>query len=130
MKTLRVHWTARSVDEFLARHGEVISADRVFLATSRPLEAGARVRFDLRLGDQSTFLSGTARVAATADPATGRSGMLLRFEEIDPEHADLVSRLRDEVTGGAVDLSERDDGPFADDEDTRPDAHPAGLKVR
>lgn len=128
MKTLRVSWTAASVDEFLARHGDVISAERVFLVTSRPLPQGTRARFDLRLGDGSTFLSGTATVAATAEPSTGRSGMLLRFEEIDPEHAELVSRLRDEVGEGAVDLSEPD-GPFADEEPTRPDAHPAGLKI-
>ena len=130
MKKLRVHWTAASVDEFLARHGDVISAERVFLVTSRPLPEGTRVRFDLCLGDGSTFLSGTATVSGTAEPSTGRSGMLLRFEEIDPEHAELVSRLHDEVGEGAVDLSEPEKGPFAEEEDTRPDAHPAGLKIR
>lgn len=127
MKTLRARWTAATVDDFLARHGELLTAEQVFLVADRPLEPGTRVRFELLLDNGSAFLAGTGIVEAGSDPAGDRPGMVLRFEEIDPQHAGLIARLEGEVSDGTVDLSHDDDELFPDEEETRPDARPPGF---
>jgi len=123
MKKLKVRWKAATVDEFLERHGKVITEEHVFLVSDQPLDMGTVVEFEFRLGDETPFLSGTATVAATRDMSTGQPGMLLEFDELSEEHADTISRLRDEVGGGTVDLSPPKSA-FGDGEDTRPDADP------
>jgi hypothetical protein len=132
MKKLRIRWRVATVDEFLARHGEQITADQIFLPTAAPLEPGTEVKFELLLDDRSPFLAGTGTISKTQDDAwSDRPGMLLRFDQLSDEHAQFVSQLLDRVGAGEVDLSSlEEDDELADGEDTRPDAQPIGFRGR
>lgn len=132
MKKLRIRWNARSVDEFLTQQGAGIAEDHIFLPTHQPLEPGEQVRFELVLADGRPFLSGTAMVAGDRADAEGRPGMLLWFEALDRGHTEILARLRREVGDGST-LPRGSvwgagaDEPWHEEEDTKPEARPAGL---
>jgi hypothetical protein len=117
-----------STDEFLARHGEQITADQIFLPTDKPLEPGTEVKFELLLDDRTTFLSGKGTITSAGGVSSSKPGMLLRFDQLSDEHAQFVSQLIDKVGAGEVDLSSLEgDDELTDGEDTRPDARPFGF---
>jgi hypothetical protein len=127
MKKVRVRWNVKTVDDFLAEHGEDISADHLFLPSRDPFEPGTRLRFELLLVDRTPFLAGTAMVAGNPDDAKGRPGMMLWFEVLDKEHADVVDQLRAraEASGPWPVVGGESEG--GEEEDTKPEANPGGL---
>lgn len=134
MKKIRVRWKTASVDEFLVRHGDILTAEHVFLLSDDPPPMGMHVRFELLLADGTAFLVGTATVIH--DERGGRPGMVLLFDEVEPEYSWLIAKLEqraaaaDEVQSGEVDLGLNDvlaDDPYSEEEDTQPEARPAGL---
>lgn len=128
MKRVRVRWNVKTVDDFLAEHGEDVSADHLFLPTRTPFEPGTRLRFELLLVDKTPFLAGTAMVAGQKEDAKGRPGMMLWFELLDKEHAALVERLRRVAEDSGVWPMAGDD--TIEEEDTKPEANPGGLWER
>ena len=132
MKKLRVRFKETTIDAYLARHGGGLTEDHLFLPTNSPMEPGTHVRFELMLADQTPFLSGSAMVAGEREDAQGRRGMVLWFETLDSDHAELVARLRraDEESDPWP-KEDRDDAPQAvEEEDTKPEANPAGIWAR
>jgi hypothetical protein len=125
MKKLRVRFKETTIDAYLARHGEGITEDHLFLPTNSPLEPGTHVRFELMLADCTPFLAGCAMVAGEREDAKGRRGMVLWFETLDSEHAELVARLK--RANEESDLWPADSGVQVEEEDTKPEANPAGI---
>ena len=132
MKKLRVRFKETTIDEYLAHHGEGITEDHLFLPTNSPLDPGTHVRFELMLANRTSFLAGSAMVAGEREDAKGRRGMVLWFETLDSEHAELVGRLKS--AGEESDPwpeEDLDDAPQAvEEEDTKPEANPAGIWAR
>ena len=85
-----------SCDEgFTARLGN-ISEGGIFVATERPLAAGAPLRLFIRLPDGTVETQGRVAWARAETSAHGAAGMGVRFEDLTAEQreriADLVAR--------------------------------------
>jgi hypothetical protein len=125
MKKLRVRFKETTIDEYLARHGGEITEDHLFLPTNSPMEPGTHIRFELLLADRTAFLGGSAMVAGEREDAQGRKGMVLWFETLDSDHAELVARLK--TVGDGDDPWPADSAVQVEEEDTKPEANPAGI---
>ena len=85
---------ARDVAAFIARYGEHIDGDRIFIFTRVPPPAGTLVRFHIYLATGDCVLRGEGTVlrAVPAGP-TEAGGMELRFVAADEASRALVSSL-------------------------------------
>ncbi|MDX1501041.1 MAG: PilZ domain-containing protein [Thermoanaerobaculia bacterium] len=81
---------------FADQYAGRVSAEGMFIESSRPLEVGSEIEFDARLSDGFRLLSGRGEVVWKVDAGTSADwtpGMAIRFRDIDDSSQRLISRL-------------------------------------
>jgi len=91
--TIRITTKCKSVDEFVMRFAMFVDSDSMFLATASPLPAGTRRRFLVVLAEGTVMLQGLGEVMAGHRRLGERTGMRLRFVEIDAASCAMHGRL-------------------------------------
>lgn len=112
---LRIKLRYRKVDTFVSKFATNISANGMFISSRKPKDKGTLLRFELRLADDSTVISGQGKVAWVRpfDPKHPKRphGMGIEFTTLSQKSRDLINQI---VTLRLEQgLGEGDEIPFA-----------------
>lgn len=96
---LRIKLRYEDVGTFIDKFAVNLSRGGMFIASRSPKAPGTEVKFELKLADQSTVVSGTGivRWKCDFDPAKPRAlhGMGIEFLKLDPGSEAVLSRVLD-----------------------------------
>lgn len=91
---LRIRLAYATLDEFVERYGTNVTRGGFFVSTSDLRPEGSRVEFEVLIDGGTQALRGEGLVQkAHVDEGGTRSGMTLRFLEVDPATRALVERV-------------------------------------
>jgi hypothetical protein len=116
--------SASAVD-FLSAFRRYADRQGIFVPTADPLAVGKRGRIAITLADGQIMIEGTADVvSSSAKPAGlhGRSGMTLRFSDLDDDSKQVIAHLEKLRFASKV-------STLPDDVRARPSRLPAGVEV-
>src|SRR5262249_21074856 len=85
--SMTVRYKSATVDEFIEHHANDVSRGGIFIKTPSPFPPGTLLKFEIRLQDEQTMLSGVGRVVWKRDPPDAGdqrpAGMGVKFIKID-----------------------------------------------
>ncbi|MFO0614165.1 MAG: TIGR02266 family protein [Polyangiaceae bacterium] len=103
--SMTVRYKSATVDQFIEQHSHDVSRGGIYIKTPSPFPPGTLLKFEIRIQDEQSVLSGVGRVVWKREPteASGDSpaGMGVKFIKIEEKHKDLIARLV-ESQGGKV----------------------------
>jgi uncharacterized protein (TIGR02266 family) len=130
---MTVRYKSATVEEFIEHHSHDVSSGGIFIKTSSPYPPGTLLKFEIRIQDEQTVLSGVGRVVWKREPDAAASdspaGMGVKFIKIDDKSKSLITRLVSAHGGGpsAYDAGKPVDEP-AESEGGAATADSAGAK--
>jgi uncharacterized protein (TIGR02266 family) len=130
---MTVRYKSATVEEFIEHHSHDVSSGGIFIKTSSPYPPGTLLKFEIRIQDEQTVLSGVGRVVWKREPDAAASdspaGMGVKFIKIDDKSKSLITRLVAAHGGGpsAYDAGKPADEPAESEGGATADsAKPAG----
>ncbi len=131
--SMTVRYKSATVEEFIEHHSHDVSSGGIFIKTSSPYPPGTLLKFEIRIQDEQTVLSGVGRVVWKREPDAAASdspaGMGVKFIKIDDKSKSLITRLVAAHGGGpsAYDAGKPADEPAESEGGATADsAKPAG----
>jgi len=101
--SMTVRYKSATVDQFIEQHSHDVSRGGIYIKTPSPFPPGTLLKFEIRIQDEQSVLSGVGRVVWKREPseASGDSpaGMGVKFIKIEEKHKDLIARLVDSQGG-------------------------------
>src|SRR5262245_3527580 len=102
--SMTVRYKSATVDEFIEHHANDVSRGGIFIKTPSPFPPGTLLKFEIRLQDEQTMLSGVGRVVWKRDAADSNderpSGMGVKFIKIDDKSRAMIAKLVDAQGNG------------------------------
>src|SRR5512144_11766 len=104
--SMTVRYKSATVDQFIEQHSHDVSRGGIFIKTPSPFPPGTLLKFEIRLQDEQTMLSGVGRVVWKRDPSDVKeerpAGMGVKFIKIDDKSRGMIAKLVDaQKDGGA-----------------------------
>ena len=95
--SMTVRYKSATVEEFIEHHSHDVSSGGIFIKTSSPYPPGTLLKFEIRIQDEQTVLSGVGRVVWKREPDAAASdspaGMGVKFIKIDDKSKSLITKL-------------------------------------
>ena len=103
--SLNVRYKSATVDEFIENHSHDVSKGGIFIKTPSPFPSGTLLKFELRIRDEQSVLSGVGRVVWKRETSQASpdnpAGMGVKFIKLDDRSKMLIARLVDSQTDPA-----------------------------
>src|ERR1044071_9775000 len=95
--SMTVRYKSATIDEFIEHHSHDVRSGGIFIKTSSPYPPGTLLKFEIRIQDEQSVLSGGGRVVWKREPdessADSPAGMGVKFIKIDDKSRALITRL-------------------------------------
>jgi uncharacterized protein (TIGR02266 family) len=102
---LVVRYKSATVDEFIEQHAVDVSRGGVFVKSDTPSGPGTLLKFELRIADDKSVISGVGRVVWKRDRGGGPerpAGMGVKFIKIDDASRALIEDLVGRKSGAGA----------------------------
>src|SRR5689334_6561351 len=95
--SMTVRYKSATVDQFIEQHSHDVSRGGIYIKTPSPFPPGTLLKFEIRIQDEQSVLSGVGRVVWKREPQEASSdlpaGMGVKFIKIEEKSKDLIARL-------------------------------------
>ena len=124
---MRIKLRYRKLDSFISKFATNVSTEGMFISSRKPKEVGTELRFELRLADDSTVISGRGKVVWVRpfdkDKPKEPHGMGIRFIQLSKSSKETIETMVSERAKQG--LGSEDGIPYAIQADEPADATPS-----